>query len=137
MRAVVDTSVWISGVFWTGLPHQLLLRWRNGEFEAVLSPALMAELSRVLHAIAREIGAASELADEWADLIALGAEVAIPAEKVAVCRDPDDNAVLEAALAGRVDCIVSGDKDLLDLCECGSIPIITPRRFMSLLDANE
>ena len=135
MRAVVDTSVWVSGIFWTGLPHRLLLRWRDGEFEAVVSPVLLDELNRVLHAIAQTIGAPAGLADEWADLVALGAELVIPAEAVAVCRDPDDNAVLEAALAGLVDCIVSGDQDLLSLGEFRGIPIVTPRQFADWLDS--
>jgi len=134
MRAVVDTSVWVSGIFWTGLPHRLLLRWRDGEFEAVVSPVLLDELSRVLHAIAVRVGASPDLAEEWVNLIALGAEWVIPAEAVAICRDPGDNAVLEAALAGRVDCIVSGDQDLLTLGEFQGIPILTPRQFADWLD---
>lgn len=135
MRAVVDTSVWVSGIFWTGLPHRLLLRWRDGEFEAIVSPVLLDELSRVLHAVALRIGASPHLADEWVDLVALGAELVIPAEAVTVCRDPEDNAVLEAALAGRADCIVSGDQDLLSLGEFQDIPIIAPRQFVDWLDS--
>jgi putative PIN family toxin of toxin-antitoxin system len=47
-----------------------------------------------------------------------------------VCRDPDDDNILAAAIAGDCDCIVTGDKDLLVLKEYRGIPILTPRTFM-------
>ncbi len=134
MRAVVDTTVWVPVPVRTGLPHRLLLRWRDGEFEAVVSPMLLNELSRVLHTIALRIGASPDLADAWADLVAQGAQWVIPTEAVAVCRDVEDNAVLEAALAGHADCIVSGDQDLLSLGEFRGVSIVTPRQFADWLD---
>lgn len=45
----------------------------------------------------------------------------------AACRDPDDLPVLGAAVAGRADLLVTGDKDLLDLHRHEGIPIVTPR----------
>ncbi len=136
MRVVIDTSVWVSGIFWTGLPHQLLLRWRDGEFEAVVSAALLDELGRVLHTLATRIHPPPGLADEWVDLVALGAEWVTPAETPDACRDPGDNAVLAAAVAGRVDCIISGDQDLLLLGKFQDIPIVTPRQFADWLDSD-
>ena len=46
-----------------------------------------------------------------------------------VCRDPDDDNILAAALAGNCDCIVTGDKDLLVLKEYLGIPILSPTAF--------
>jgi predicted nucleic acid-binding protein len=54
----------------------------------------------------------------------------IPIEKISLCRDIEDNKILECALAGKVDFIVSGDKDLLSLHLFKNIPIITPRKFL-------
>ena len=51
-----------------------------------------------------------------------------------VCRDKDDNWVLAAALTGRADFVVSGDKDLLILKEFHGIKILSPRQFVELLD---
>jgi len=48
------------------------------------------------------------------------------------CRDPDDVAVLGIAVAGKADCIVTGDADLLVLGEFRGIPIVTPRAFLTL-----
>jgi predicted nucleic acid-binding protein len=47
-----------------------------------------------------------------------------------VCRDPDDDRVLECALAAGVEVIVSGDRDLQDLGGFRDTPIMSPRRFL-------
>lgn len=50
-----------------------------------------------------------------------------------VCRDPEDNMVLEAAVAGSADVIVSGDEDLFVLNPFESIPIVGPSAFLRML----
>jgi predicted nucleic acid-binding protein len=52
-----------------------------------------------------------------------------------VSRDPDDNRVVEAAVAGEADYIVSGDEDLLDLGGYEGISIVSPARFAAILAA--
>jgi uncharacterized protein len=42
-------------------------------------------------------------------------------------RDPDDRWVLASAIAGQADLLVTGDKDLLDIADRSSLPIVTPR----------
>ena len=49
-----------------------------------------------------------------------------------MCRDPEDDAVLSAAIEGRADVIVTGDADLLALEEHEGIAIVTPRAFFDL-----
>lgn len=44
--------------------------------------------------------------------------------------DPDDDRVLECAIAGKVDYVVSGDRHLLKLKSYKGIPILTVRQFM-------
>ena len=46
------------------------------------------------------------------------------------CRDPDDDKVLEVALMGAADCIVTGDQDLLEIASFRSIPILTPANVL-------
>lgn len=50
---------------------------------------------------------------------------------VRVCRDPDDNKLLEMAVVGRADCLVTGDRGLLILDSFQGIPILTPDRFIT------
>jgi hypothetical protein len=52
---------------------------------------------------------------------------------VTVCRDPDDNKLLEIAIAGRADCLVTGDQDLLVLDPFHGIPILTPAKFLTIV----
>jgi predicted nucleic acid-binding protein len=53
-----------------------------------------------------------------------------------VREDPDDDRVLECAVAGEADYMVSGDRHLLKLGSYGGIPILTVRQFMDAVKAN-
>ena len=50
-----------------------------------------------------------------------------PAERVVV----DTNKFLDAAHAGKADCLISGDGDLVDLRVFDGIPILTARRYLA------
>jgi len=58
-----------------------------------------------------------------------------PEEALQVVSDDDDNRVLEAALAGEADYIVSGDRALLSLGRYEGIEIVTPARLSAILSA--
>jgi putative PIN family toxin of toxin-antitoxin system len=47
-----------------------------------------------------------------------------------VCRDPKDDFILECAVLGKADLIVTGDNDLLSLGSYGDIDILTPRQYL-------
>lgn len=55
------------------------------------------------------------------------------ASRTPICRDPDDVKFLALALAGRADCIVTGDKDLLTLNGTEGLSILTPQAFLERL----
>ena len=48
------------------------------------------------------------------------------------CRDPDDDMLLETALMGAADCLVTGDRDLLEMSAFQNIPILSPTGFLDL-----
>jgi uncharacterized protein len=54
-------------------------------------------------------------------------------QHIQACRDPNDDKFLEAALAGKADCIVSGDTDLLVITPFEEIPILRPAEFLARL----
>ena len=56
-----------------------------------------------------------------------------PRVELELCRDPADNKFLECAVSEKVDYIVSGDKDLLDLKEVRGIQIINLKEFVEKL----
>ncbi len=58
-------------------------------------------------------------------------KVVVPTKKISIITDdPDDNKILECAVAGVVHCIISNDKHLLNMKEYKSIQIITPNEFV-------
>lgn len=57
-------------------------------------------------------------------------------ETIQVCRDPKDDKILELAVNGRADCIITGDKDLLTLNPFRKIPIIKPDEFLTSITSH-
>jgi len=48
MKIVVDTNVFVSGVYWKGPPYHILQKWESGHFKLVVSPSILDECRRVL-----------------------------------------------------------------------------------------
>jgi uncharacterized protein len=74
--------------------------------------------------------------DPIADYIAEFRESAIQMEligAVKLCRDPDDDKVLECAWLGRANCIVTGDKDLTVLRQFRGIEIVLPHDYLDAI----
>lgn len=134
MRAVIDTNVLLSGLFWHGPPHMLLEHVRDGALDLITSPALLAALTNVLgRAKFRAILGRTDFSLE---LLLAGVrqmtEIVDPRPlPQPVCRDPDDDKVLALALAVRADLIISGDDDLLVLMNFEGIPIVTPAQALT------
>lgn len=53
-------------------------------------------------------------------------------EQVTACRDPRDDKFLSLAVAGKADCIVSGDGDLLNMVDYRGIPVYRPAEFLRI-----
>ncbi len=64
------------------------------------------------------------------NLIQLRGELVSPSWQIDACRDPEDNRVLEAAIEGVADAIVSGDADLLDMREFETTPTLRVAEFL-------
>lgn len=65
--------------------------------------------------------------------IAAQATVVYPRKKLSLCRDPEDNMLLECCLAARADVLITGDKDLLALRSLPfQLEIVSPRKFIEL-----
>lgn len=130
MKIVFDTNVLFSafvahGVC-AGLYEECLQR-----AQIVISPDILAELEEKL------LAKAGLTAAETRDVIrAVRADAEIvkatPLPKP-VCRDPDDDLILAAALAAKAAAIVTGDRDLLVLKQFKGIPILNPRDCLALL----
>ena len=139
MRAVVDTNILVRALIKPqGSVGPVLRRLRDGAYRLLYSESLLAELVDVLSRprIRNKYGIGRDDVATVLTLIELRGELVMPQRRIIVCRDPKDNQVLEAAVAGRADIIVSGDDDLLVLHPFEGIPIIVPSIFLAMLDKN-
>ena len=134
ISALYDTSIFISGIFWAGLPKRALQLAREKRVDLVTSEGLLAELQDVLTRPDKPFRLSSAEAYKVITEIRRYTQVVTPTRKVTACRDPKDNAVLEAALAGQVGYLVTGDPDLKVLKQFEGIQIVDVRTFVTLVE---
>jgi putative PIN family toxin of toxin-antitoxin system len=136
MRAVLDTNVLISSVISTGVPHEIVVKGFNNEFQIVVSVATLTEFRDTLLKYPDKFHMDEQDVQQGVETIRYFAEFVDPDEEITVVEDdPDDDKFLEAAVAGNVDFIVSGDRHLLDLNSFQGIDIVEPRAFYERLTA--
>jgi putative PIN family toxin of toxin-antitoxin system len=131
LTAVFDTNILFSATGWRGNPFQCVERARAGGLRVFTCPELMEEPAEKLGA--RLHFSADQVAETLADYLGFLRVIQIPKALTAVCRDPEDNMVLECALEGHAQYIVSGDKDLLELRAFRGIRIVRAGEFLELL----
>ena len=140
MRVVLDTNVIISALISQGPPHRIVAAWRDQRFTALVSAALLAEYERAVHypKVRRAHGLDDEELERFVGRIIRFGELVVPDTRLSIiAADPDDDRVLECAEAGDASHIVTGDPHLLALERYQEIPILAPRAFLELLDAND
>ena len=130
MKLVLDTNIFISSFFWGGNPRKIMTRIIDGKDSLFVSDELLHELFFVMkrpkfnmthRQIINFIGSIKEMA----------IKVILSGTIQGICRDSDDDKILECAVLGDVDFIISGDDDLLSLKFFQGIPIITPSEFLN------
>ena len=130
MTVLLDSNVLFSAILFGGIPKKILGLISEGSVRACTSPSLIEELLETLRK-------KTSLRNEQLLAIKSSIEdmftIVSPREEISVCRDPDDNRVLEAAGADKCDFIITGDSDLLTLGKYKSIPIITPAEFLKAI----
>jgi len=139
LRVVLDTNVFVNSLLSTeGTPAQLLNAWREGRYVLVTSPAIIAEVVEVLESprISKKYLIRHQDVENLVDVLKTDA-VLVPGEagvKGSVPRDPRDEMFLACAIDANADCIVSGDRHLLDLQTFRGIPILTVNEFAEKLE---
>ena len=129
-KVVLDTNVLISGILFGGNPRQIFELVIQGKIDAYISPAIFTEFREVL--VRPKFGITHEkcflIAKEIEYLFCL----VFPQTRVDLIKDdPDDNIILECALAADVEYIITGDSHLLTLKSFEKIKIISPAMFIS------
>jgi putative PIN family toxin of toxin-antitoxin system len=129
--AVIDTNVMVSALLKsTGAPGKILDLWVQGRFGLVVSQEILDEYFEVLVRKGIEpdlVGVLSRRMSRYAHLLA-------PKERLNVVeQDASDNKFLECAVEGSANHIVSGDRHLLALKRFRETEIVTPTRFLKLV----
>ena len=130
-RVVLDTNVLISAALIpSGMPRRVVDSIFTANGVLLFSDETFAELrTRLLRTKFDRYVSSQGRAVYLARVRAVAEWVGIAGARLG-CRDPDDDKVLEVALMGAADCIVTGDQDLLELASFHGLPILTPASFL-------
>lgn len=131
-RLVLDTHVLISAALQpNGSPRAVVEMIRAARGVLLFSDETFDELQTRIHRAKFDTYVSHnrrsvflvqlEAASEWVSII--GAKLG--------CRDPEDDKLLETALMGEADCIVTGDQDLQVMSPFHHIPILSPTDFLA------
>lgn len=127
-RVVFDTNIFLSAFTFGGNPEVVFEMVRAGRIQLIVSTSILAELASILKG-----KFAWDDEDIREALMAIGrhAELVKPGIRLRVLEDDADNRVLECALEGHAEWIISGDHHLLSLKEFRGIPIVRVSGFLS------
>lgn len=130
-KVVLDTNILISSIIFGGKPEQILRKVIEKEVENVTSPALLAELNRIL---------AEKFNFEYESIRLIEKQMrkdfilTQSTDILNILKDEADNRVLEAAVKENCDYIVTGDKQILKLSRIKNTKIVTSTKFLEILD---
>jgi len=128
-KAVIDTNVFVSGIFFAGPPSRILRAWMDEKIKIAVSEEIIEEYRRVIVALSDKLRQVD--IDYIFELLLIEAEVVKSYSlKEAVCKDPDDDKFLACAVASKSGYIISGDRHLLEIGKYLNTVIVTPRYFI-------
>ena len=130
MRVVFDTNIFISAFVIPGsLAEKTILKIIEEEDVLLISKDIIGE---VLSVLSRKFGRDREGLSHVAVTLSDLAELVKPARRVAVFKDEPDNRILECALSGEADLLVTGDKKMLQLRKYKGVEIVSLRAYLEL-----
>ena len=130
-RVVVDTNTIVSGILLPGSVPGKLLDFLAEHATLIFSTATRDELLGVIAREKFDRYVAIEARERAVTMLLRDAEIVTLRRLFHACRDPKDDKFLDAAYAGKADCLISGDGDLSSLGAFEGIPILTAARYMA------
>ena len=131
IRVCLDTNILVSALIFGGKPDEILDLAARKQIKIISSPVILAELQQVL--IKKFKWADNDVKQSLKSIMEI-LTLLVPQHKINKIKYGPDNRILECALAGKVDYIVSGDKKhLLPLSEFEGIKIITVSQLLKIV----
>lgn len=142
VKAVIDTNIWISALINPfGYPARLKKHFENGDLIAVISEPILNEIADVLSRprIKDKYGITPEDIQELLSLIEEKTEHVLVSGSINICRDKDDDLIIETALKGNAGYLITRDDDVkfdkkvsAFLSQHG-ISVLTVAKFLKLI----
>lgn len=115
IRTVIDTNIWVSSLLNPfGFPARLRKSFEESVFNVIISELMLEELAEVLNRpkLKNKYGIFEDDIKELLILIEERSEPVLLSGDIAICRDKDDNVVIETAIKGQADFLVTRDDDI-------------------------
>ncbi|OHB91026.1 MAG: putative toxin-antitoxin system toxin component, PIN family [Planctomycetes bacterium RIFCSPHIGHO2_12_39_6] len=115
VRAVIDTNIWVSSLLNPfGFPAIVRKSFEEGAFQVVISEPILEELAEVLNRprIKDKYGISENDISELLVLIEERSEPVLLSSDISICRDKDDNFIIETAIKGKAAFLVTRDDDI-------------------------
>jgi len=136
MKLVLDTNVWLSGIFWEGEASKIIEKAEKKNIQILISENILSEIVDVLNKESKFqkyiLNLKLSIEEILRAVLSISNLIETKAKLDIIKADPKDNIILEAALDGKVDYIVSYDSHLLNMIEFRGIKIISPGEFLKI-----
>ena len=134
IRYILDTNVVVSGLLFDNSKPAIALQYTFQHGELLLSLELLEEIAEVLSRDKFKRYITNDEREEFLETLLERADLIEVVDTVEECRDPKDNHILELALSGEANIIVTGDKDLLVMNPFRNIEIMSVEQFLVILE---
>ena len=136
MKIVIDTNVWLSGIFWEGEASKILEKAEKKDVQIIISEDILSEIIKVLNRESKFqkyiLDLRSSIEDLLRTILSISNLIETKTKLDVIKEDPKDNIILEAAIDGKVEYLISYDKHLLNMIEFRGIKIISPGEFLKI-----
>jgi len=135
MKIVLDTNILVSGTYWKGSSDKIIELVDKGKIELIISKKIISEYYNVINRdeIIDKVKEKSLILNKSVSKIISNSIIVEPLEKFDIIKgDPDDNMILECAIEGKADYIITNDNHLLEIKEFKQIKIMAPEEFLGL-----
>ncbi len=136
MKIVLDTNVWLSGIFWDGKASKILKRAEKENIQIIISEDILSEIVTVLNRESKFqkyiLNLRLSIENLLRAILSISTLIETKTKLDIIKVDPKDNIILEAALEGKVEYLISYDNHILNMIEFRNIKIISPKEFLEL-----